>query len=115
LGQFFKIPPNLKQYFTTKFSLGRRTITPSRPNPIITLVAIDPHMVVIQIQVGKNMVENVLLDGGSSVNITTKELWKWLGLPNLKPTSYTLWMAYQTNIKPIGLIKDLKIHIHGIP
>ncbi len=24
-------------------------------------------------------------------------------------------MAYQTNIKPVGLIKDLKIHIHGIP
>ncbi len=61
------------------------------------------------------MVENVLLDGGSSVNIMTKELWKWIGLPNPKPTSYTFWMAYQTNNKSVGLIKDLKIHIHGIP
>ncbi len=31
-------------------------------------------MVVIQIQVGKNIVEDVLLDGGTNVNIITKNL-----------------------------------------
>jgi hypothetical protein len=45
----------------------------------------------------------------------TKELRKWLGLPNPKPTPYTLRMLDQTITKPIGLIKDFKIHIHGIP
>jgi hypothetical protein len=71
-------------------------------------------MVVIKIQVGKNMVEDILLDGGSNLNIMTKELQKWLGFPSPKLTPYTLWMANQTITKPIGLIKDLKIHIHGI-
>ncbi len=40
----------------------------------VGLVAIDPHMVVIPIHVGKNLVEDVLLDGGSSVNIITEDL-----------------------------------------
>jgi len=31
-------------------------------------------MVVIPIHVGKNLVEDVLLDGGSKVNIITKDL-----------------------------------------
>jgi hypothetical protein len=49
------------------------------------------------------------------MNIMTKELWKWLGLPSPKPTLNTLRMANQTITKLIGLIKDLKINIHGIP
>jgi hypothetical protein len=69
----------------------------------------------IQIQVGKNMVEGILLDGGFNMDIMTKELRKWLGLPSPKPTPYTLQMADQTITKLVRLIKDLKIHIHGIP
>jgi hypothetical protein len=38
--------------------------------------------------VGKNIIEDVLLDGGFGVNIMTKELQKWLRLPNLKLTPY---------------------------
>jgi len=60
------------------------------------------------------MVEDVLLDGRFSMNIMTKELWKQLGLPSPKLAPYTLWMADQTITKPIELIKDLKIHVHGI-
>jgi hypothetical protein len=60
LGQLFKIAPNLRQYVTTKLVLGRKIITMSRPNLIIASMAIDPHMAMIQVQVGKNMVENVL-------------------------------------------------------
>jgi hypothetical protein len=38
-----------------------------------------------------------------------------LGIPKPKPTPYNLRMAYQTTIKPIKLIRDLKIYVHGIP
>ncbi len=77
LGQLFKIVPNLKQYVAAKLAPRKITIFLSRPNLVIALVAIDPHMAMIHVQVGKNMLKNVLLDGGSSVNIMTKELWKW--------------------------------------
>jgi len=38
-----------------------------------------------------------------------------LGLSRPKPTTYNLCMANQTIAKPLGLIKDLKILIRGIP
>ncbi len=65
-------------------------MTTLRPNPIIALVAINPLMVVIQVQVGKNMVEDVILHGRSSVNIMVEELWKRLWLLNPQLALYTL-------------------------
>jgi hypothetical protein len=38
-----------------------------------------------------------------------------LGLPKPKPTPYNLRMAYQTTTKLMGLIRDMKIYVHGIP
>jgi len=38
-----------------------------------------------------------------------------LGLLKPKPTPYNLCMADQTTAKSLGLIKDLKIIVHGIP
>jgi hypothetical protein len=48
-----------------------------------------------------------------AMNIMVNELWKQF--PNLKPTSYTHWMANQTITKLVRLVEDLKIQIHGIP
>jgi hypothetical protein len=38
-----------------------------------------------------------------------------LGLTKPKPATYNLKMAYQTTIKPMGLIRDMKIYVLGIP
>jgi hypothetical protein len=38
-----------------------------------------------------------------------------LGLPKLKLAPYNLKMANQTTTKLVGLIRDLKIYVHGIP
>ncbi len=80
-----------------------------------TAIIIDNHMAIIQVQIGKNTIENVLLNGGSRVNIITNELRLRLGLSNPKPAPCNLKMADQTTTKPLGLIKDLKIYVHGIP
>jgi hypothetical protein len=39
-------------------------------------MAIDFHMAMIQVQKGKNMVEDVQLDGRYGVNIMMEEHWK---------------------------------------
>jgi hypothetical protein len=57
----------------------------------------------------------MLLDGGSRVNIIMEKLRVQLGLSKLKPTPYGLHMVDQNIVKPLGLIKDLRILIHGIP
>ncbi len=56
-----------------------------------------------------------MLHGGFGVNISIKQLRLRLGLPKPKPAPYNLGMAHQTNIKPMGLICDLKIYVHSIP
>jgi hypothetical protein len=38
-----------------------------------------------------------------------------LGLPKPKPAPYNLRIIDQTTTKPVGLIRDLKIYVHGIP
>jgi hypothetical protein len=38
-----------------------------------------------------------------------------LGLPKPKPAPYNMRMAYQTTTKSMGLIRDMKIYVHGIP
>ncbi len=57
----------------------------------------------------------MLLNRGSKVNIIKKQLKLKLGLPKPKPAPYNLKMANQTTTKLVGLIKDLKIYVHGIP
>ncbi len=61
------------------------------------------------------MVKEVLLDGGFNVNVMMEELQKRLRLHSPKLAPYTFQMVDQTITKPIGLIKDLKIHIPRIP
>jgi len=56
----------------------------------------------------------VLADGSSGINIIIKHLRLRLGLPKLKLAPYNMRMVDQTTIKPMGLIKDLKIYVHGI-
>jgi len=67
-------------------------------------IALNPHMEIIQVHMGKNIMEDVLLDGGLGVNIIIKDLRKKLGLPISKPAPYTLGMPKQTLTKLVGLI-----------
>jgi len=50
-------------------------------------------MVIIQVQVRKNIVKDVLKDGKTSVNIITKNVRTKLNLPKPKPTPYHITMA----------------------
>jgi hypothetical protein len=50
-------------------------------------------MAVIQMHMGKNIVEDILLDGELGVNIIIEDLKEKLGLPILKPTPNTHSMA----------------------
>jgi hypothetical protein len=57
-----------------------------------TTIKVDNQMLVFQVQVGKNTIEDVLLNGRASVNIITKNLITKLGLPKprLAPHHLTL-------------------------
>ncbi len=57
-------------------------------------------MAIIQVQIGRNLIENVLLNGGFGVNIIMGKLKELLGLVKPKPTPYNFCMANQTIVKP---------------
>jgi len=50
-------------------------------------------MAVIQVLVGKNIVQDVLIDGGASVNVIIKNLITKLGLPKPRLAPYHLKTA----------------------
>ena len=77
-------------------------------------IAVDRQMPVIQLQIGRNLVDNVLLDGGSGVNIMSEDLRRKLGLPKSNPLPYNLRMADSSGFQPVGLFRDLVINIQGI-
>ena len=72
-------------------------------------------MPVISICIGKNIVDDVFLDGGSRINVITEEERRKLGLPKPSLAPFNLKMANGTIAKATGLLRDVKIHIHGIP
>jgi hypothetical protein len=68
-----------------------------------TSIEVDNQMAIIQVLIMKNIVEDILKDGGVNVNIIIKNFIKKLGLPKPRLAPYHLKMAYQNMI------------IHGIP
>ncbi len=124
LGQLLKIAPKLKSYFWQKLKADKilnLNITTINKQVIslvskvaIVAVIINNHMVIIQVQIGKNTIDDVLLDGGFGVNIITEQLRLRLRLPKLKLPPYNLRMVDQTTTKLVGLIKDLRIYVHDI-
>ncbi len=69
-------------------------------------------MGVIEIQIGQNIVEDFLLDGGN-VNIIIKNLRTKLGLPKPRPAPYHLRMANQNIIKPLRIINVCSWFVHA--
>jgi len=86
----FQLALNLKPYVFSKLFLEQKSI-PTLPLLLaMTLVAINPHMTIIQIHIGQNLVDDVLLSEGFGANIIIEDLRKQLGLPFPKPVPYML-------------------------
>jgi hypothetical protein len=84
---------DLKQYVVSKVLHSGQPTHPQAPPSDVGSIIIDPHMVIILVHVGKNIMEDVLLDEGSCVNIIIEDLKRKLGLPISKPSPYTLRMV----------------------
>jgi hypothetical protein len=76
LRQVMHLAPDLKQYVVSRISLSNQPTHHQAPPSNVILVTINPHMAVIPVHVGKNIVEDVLFDGELGVNIITQDLRK---------------------------------------
>ncbi len=80
LEQLFWLILDLKQHVLTKVFPSKILVLHKLPSTIVATIDMDPHMIVIPIYVGKNLVDNVLLDEGLKANMITHSLRKSLGL-----------------------------------
>ncbi len=128
LSQLLKIALDLKKYMWQKLKLEKPNIATkqiSKPSVAtivgthfeldITIIKINNQMTVIQVQLGKNIVEHVLINGKANVNTIIENLKTKLGLPKPRLAPYHLRMANQSMTGLVGIVRNLKIHIHGIP
>lgn len=125
LKQLIKIVPNQKKYMWQKLKVDKpqiniRTIILKATTSIILdintiTIIINNHMAIVQVQIGINTIDDAFLNGGSKVNIIIGQLRAKLRLFKIIPTPYNLQMVDQTTTKPMGLIKDLRMYVHGIP
>ena len=117
MRDLFSLSPSLTEFVRSRLieAVTQPSRTPTTEELIAATEAIDKHMPVISISIGKNIVDDVLLGGGSGVNVITEEERCKLGLPKPSPAPFNLKMANGTIAKPTGLLRNVKIHIHGIP
>ena len=69
---------------------------------------------VISVKIRNQEIHEVLLDGGSGVNVITEAERCRLGLPEPTPAHFKLRMADSSLVQPTGLLHDVTISIHGI-
>ena len=106
MQDLFSLSPSLTEFVRSRLieAVTKPGRTPTTEELIATTEAIDKHMPVISICIGKNIVDDVLLDGGSEVNAITEEERRKLGLPKPSPAPFNLKMANGTIAKPTGLL-----------
>lgn len=74
----------------------------------------DEEMTMITMVTKNRRVPNVLIDGRLGVIIVTNAPRKRLGLTNIEVAPFTIKMANQWKVGPVGLIRNLKINIGGV-
>ena len=67
----------------------------------------------IEVMVVDKVIPNVLVDGGSGLNILREHIMKRLGISLTGPSRFIINMANQSPAVPLGMIKDYRINTVG--
>ena len=73
----------------------------------------DVKPIEIEVMVVDKVIPNVLVDGGSGLNILPDHIMKKLGLSPTGPSPCMINMANQSPAVPLGMIKDCRISTGG--
>ena len=57
---------------------------------------------------------HAIVDGGSGVNIISRETYDKWGLPPLEKAPYTIKLADQSRVTPVGLARDVPVRLAGV-
>ena len=113
-GQLLEISPAAKKTLKDGMLVTRRT----RKTRVSTRVQIheerrDVKPIEIEVMIVDKVIPNVLVDGGSGLNILPDDTMKRLGLSLTGPSPFIINMANQSLAVPLGMIKDCRISTGG--
>jgi hypothetical protein len=73
---------------------------------------VHPGNLIMQVCIGKNMIPNIIIDLGATINIMNVEVMQILNLQNLmRQTPTILQMADILVVKPEGILEDIVVKI----
>ena len=111
LSKLIQLSPELQKYLHQATLPGG----PADPEVIeVNATTLDPDAAVIHLQLGDHELTNVLVDGGSGVNVMSNHLREQLGLPLPKLAQFILRMANDAPVTPLGVLSTVAITTHGV-
>ena len=116
LGELLSLIPEYRKKWSTaeaEEEVAGPTNT-SASCSVIPCVDWDGVVPEIEVLINETNITGVVLDGGSGVNILAEETRKALGLPITNMAAFTVKMADQRRVNPIGLIRNVEITIAGL-
>ena len=111
LAKLIQLSPELQKY------LQQATLPclPGAPVAVeVNTTTLDPDAAVIHMQLGQFELSNVLVDGGSGVNVMSNKLREKMGLPFPKAAQFILRMANDAPVTPLGILSSVAITTHGV-
>lgn len=80
----------------------------------VNLEDVDFKIPTIKVEFDGRIFEEVLLDGGSGVNILLEMVYLSMAVQNLDPAPFQVKMADQRRLQPLGILKEQRITISGL-
>ena len=80
----------------------------------MTTQAVDMSAPTVEVEISDYFIPEVLIDGGSGVNIMTYDTMQKLGLTHIEPIPFVIRLADQRRIKPVGILRGVKTVISGL-
>ena len=71
----------------------------------------DEQVPVVTVEIANQLVPNVLLDGGSGVNVLSESMCARLGILRFEEVPFAVKMADQRRVQPLGIVRHFEIKI----
>ena len=122
LGRLLRLVPNFHKALITPVAEGStplpiqegNSIQAAHLDAVAAVPVIDVRIPEITVEYKGVSIDQVLIDGGAGVNITTEATCRRMGWLDWEPAPFLVRMADQRRVRPLGLLKGVVIDVAGI-
>ncbi|KAL3683539.1 hypothetical protein R1sor_001561 [Riccia sorocarpa] len=116
VDELFVLAPTWKKFIMNHMAVDSKPLP--LPMPMVNLAEAhldyNPRSPIVDVHVGKHPVRNVLINGGSGLNLMGSQLMYQLGYSKLQPAPFWIGMANGAQVKPVGILRRIPIPVGGL-